>query len=62
MTEQDLEQLFHNSKEKYTLKTELSETYHKHTKNYNRDFTTTDFLRIHNDIDKMLTGLPLEYL
>jgi len=62
MTEQDLDQLFHNSREKIKIKTEVTETSKPPRAYSKRDFADIEFLRLNNDLDKMLTGLPLEYV
>lgn len=62
MTEQDLDQLFYRSKEKQKMKTEVTDI-HRDTLRCNRkDFANTKFLKLENSYDKLLTGLPQNYL
>jgi hypothetical protein len=48
MTEQDLDQLFYNSKEKYKIKTETTECSKPTRLPSKRDFADIEFLRLNN--------------
>lgn len=61
MTEQDLDQLFGKSKEKSKLKTEATCHERRELTPLRRDFTTIQFLRVEDEFDRMLTGLPASF-
>lgn len=61
MTEQDLDKLFHNSKEKIKIKTEATQQCRPKRIFNRKDYADVEFLRLSNDHDKMLTGLPQDH-